>query len=267
VPPFDAATGSGPKPPQDFHSPWGDPSKDKRKGLWLVLFVLVLLGHGLLLVGAKKIPEKKKQTRVEMALVTPPPPPPPPPEVVEEKPQPKKKKKPKPKPKKPPPPPPSNTEPPPEPQKAPPPIVTGISMASTVKSSGFNIRVGNTTYGDMNKEDFVDPSKVKGYRGGQKGWQPVRAGKLSRQAKVRKEVKPKYPLQAVEAEIEGTVVLRIEVTKKGAVRKAKLIRGLGFGLDQAAMAAIKNFVFYPALVDDEKVDSIINYRMTFDLVD
>jgi hypothetical protein len=33
------------------------------------------------------------------------------------------------------------------------------------------------------------------------------------------------------------------------------------------MAAIKNFVFYPALVDDEKVDSIINYRMTFDLVD
>ena len=267
MPPFDAATGSGPKPPQDFYSPWGDPSKDKRKGLWIVLFAVVFLGHGLLLVGAKEIPEKKKQTRVEMALVKPPPPPPP--EVVEEKPQPKKKKKPKPKPKpkKPPPPPPSNTEPPPEPQKEPPPIVTGISIESTVSSSSFKKRVGNTTYGDMNKEDFVDPSKVRNYRGGQKGWDPIRAGNLSRKAKVKKEVKPKYPIQAVEAEIEGTVTIQIHVTKKGAVRKAKVIRGLGFGLDEAAMAAIKNFVFYPALVDDEKVDSIINYRMTFDLVD
>ena len=71
-PPFDAATGSGPKPPQDFYSPWGDPSKDKRKGLWIVLFAVVFLGHGLLLVGAKEIPEKKKQVRVEMALVKPP---------------------------------------------------------------------------------------------------------------------------------------------------------------------------------------------------
>ena len=93
MPPFDAATGSGPKPPQEFYSPWGDPSKDKRKGLWAVLFVVVFLGHGLLLVGADEIPEKKKQTRVEMALVKPPPPPPPPPpEVVEEKPQPKKRR-------------------------------------------------------------------------------------------------------------------------------------------------------------------------------
>ena len=156
----------------------------------LVLFVLVFLLHTLLLVGAKEIPEKQKQIRVEMALVKPPPPPPPPEPVEEKKPEPKKKK---PKKRRPPPP---NQEPPPEPQAEPPPIVTGISMNSTVKSSGFNVRVGNTTYGDMNKEDFVDPSKVKGYR-----WEPVRGSKLSRQAKVKKEVKPKYPIQAVEAEI------------------------------------------------------------------
>ena len=89
-------------------------------------------------------------------------------------------------------------------------------MASTVKSSGFNVR-GNTTYGDMNKEDFVDPSKVRGYRGGKKAGNR-HAGKLSRQAKVKKEVKP-LPPQAVEAEIEGTVILRIEVTKKGQFEK------------------------------------------------
>ena len=33
-----------------------------------------------------------------------------------------------------------------------------------------------------------------------------------------------------------------------------------------ALAAIKNFVHF-RFADDEKVDSIINYKMTFDLVD
>ena len=268
MPPFDAASSPGPKPTKDFHNPWGDASKDQSKLKWLILGALVLGFHALLLVGAKEIQQKKKQTRVEMALVQPPPPPPPPPpEVVEDKPEPKKKK-PKPKPKKPPPPPPSNETPPPEATKEPPLIATGISKSSVVKSSAFNVRVGNTTYGDVNKEDFVDPNKLNPYAGGQKGWQPVRSGKLSRKAKVKKEVKPPYPPQAEEAEIEGTVVLRVEITKTGKVRKAKVVRKLGFGLDEAALEAIKKFPFSPALVEDEPVDSIItNYKITFELID
>ena len=81
-------------------------------------------------------------------------------------------------------------------------------------------------------------------------------------------MKPPYPPQAEEAEIEGTVVLRVEITKTGKVRKAKVVRKLGFGLDEAALEAIKKFTFYPALVEDVPVDSIItNYKITFELID
>ena len=262
MPPFDAASSPKPKPTKsDFHNPWGDSSQERSKLKWVVWFFVVFGFHALLLVGAKEIKEKKTQQRVEMAIYEPPPPPPPPPpEPPQEKAKPKKKKR-KPKLKKPPPPPP-NQPPPTEPPAAPPPIVTGISMASTVKGSGMAVRVGNTTMGDPNKEKFVDPSKVKPYQ-----WSPVRSGKLSRKARVKKEFMAPYPPQAEEAEIEGTVVLRIQVTRKGKVRNAKVIRKLGFGLDEAALAAIKKFKFDPAIVDDEPVDSIIVYKYKFELVD
>ena len=213
--------------------------------------------HALLLVGAKEI-KKEKQQRVEMAIYEPPPPPAPTTGAASEKAKPKRRNE--------------NQSsknrrhrhqpPPPEPPAAPPPIVTGLSLASTVKGSGAAFRVGNTTMGDPNKEKFVDPSKVKPYQ-----WSPVRSGKLSRKARVKKEFMAPYPPQAEEAEIEGTVVLRIQVTRKGKVRNAKVIRKLGFGLDEAALAAIKKFKFDPAIVDDEPVDSIIVYQYKFELVD
>ena len=259
--PFDAATSPKPKPPQkEFHNPWGDVSQERSRLKWVAWFIVVMGFHALLFVGAKEIKEKKKQQRVEMALYEPPPPPPPPPEPAQEKAQPKKKKLKRKRKKLPPPPP--NQPPPPEPQAAPPPLVTGISAGSVVKGSGMAVRVGNTTFGDPNKEKFVDPSKVKAYQ-----WSPVRSGKLSRKARVKKEVIAKYPPQAEEAEIEGTVILKIEVTREGKVRGAKVIRGLGFGLDEAALTAIKRFKFEPALVDDVPVDSKFVYKYKFELVD
>ena len=92
---------------------------------------------------------------------------------------------------------------------------------------------------------------------------PIRAGILQKRAEVEHEVAPKYPKQALQAGIEGTVVLRVAVTKKGNVHSARVLKGLGHGLDQAAIAAIKEFRFEPAIADGKEVDSIIVYKISF----
>ena len=53
--------------------------------------------------------------------------------------------------------------------------------------------------------------------------------------RVLSEFRAPYPAEAKDQGIEGKVVMDILVDQKGVVRKVTLIKGLGFGLDEAAM--------------------------------
>jgi protein TonB len=251
-----------------------EPSKER----WAILGTAIAVAafvHGGLLAGGRALPVPEPQERIEMAIYEPPPPPPPPEPEPEPEPEPPKEKpkppEPKKKPPKPPPeapPPPSNSEPQPDVPEEPPLLATGISMESTVKGSGGpSFRVGNTTYGDPNKEKFVDPNKLKPYTGGKKGWKPVRAAAISKGAVPIKKVKPKYPDKAYVAGVEGKITMRCQVRKDGTVRNARVIKGLGHGLDEAALAAVKKWKFSPAIKDGEKVDSEATCIVTFELFD
>lgn len=59
-------------------------------------------------------------------------------------------------------------------------------------------------------------------------------------------VKPVYPDEARSAEIEGTVVVEAIIDCSGKVSSAKVLTGLGHGLDQAAITAIQKTEFEPA---------------------
>ncbi len=59
-------------------------------------------------------------------------------------------------------------------------------------------------------------------------------------------VSPKYTLQARQAEIEGVVRVQVTVDETGKVIQARVLSGLGYGLDEAAMDAARNMVFTPA---------------------
>ncbi|HMY59708.1 MAG TPA: energy transducer TonB, partial [Pseudomonadota bacterium] len=48
-----------------------------------------------------------------------------------------------------------------------------------------------------------------------------------------------YPEEARAKGIEGNVILRVSVTESGKVHDVKVIKGLGYGLDEAAVAAIR----------------------------
>ncbi len=236
------------------------------------ILVAVVL-HAGIATTTELTPPKKMAERIEMTVYKPPPkppPPPPPPPPPKEKPPPPPPPPPPPSKKPPPPPPPpSNQPPPPEPPKAPVPVVTGISMSSTVKGdSGFQVRVGNTTYGDPNKEKFVDPKEVKPYQGGQPGFKAARASTITREARVVKDYKGPYPRDLSEQGVEGAVVALVEVTKDGGIRNVRLAKSSGNGtLDRLALDYIKRFRFDAAQVDGKPVDSILRYTYRFELYD
>ncbi len=59
-------------------------------------------------------------------------------------------------------------------------------------------------------------------------------------------VQAPYPVDAREAQVEGTVLLLIEVTDSGAVGTVEVLSPAGHGFDEAAMAAARQFTFSPA---------------------
>ncbi|MDF1565762.1 MAG: energy transducer TonB [Deltaproteobacteria bacterium] len=196
----------------------------------------------------------------------PPPPEPEPPKPEPPKPKPKPRPKPPPevvKPDTPPPPPPSNQPPPEAPPKKPVPLVTGISLSSTVgagKGSGMRVAVGNTLYGTPDKKVEVAPEAVQPYVGAEKYIAPHKVTTLPR---VAREVRVPYPEAPRQAGIEGTVKLHLTINHLGAVVKVKVIESVDPELDAAAVRALRQVRFHPATVDGDPVSTEIDYAYTF----
>jgi len=64
--------------------------------------------------------------------------------------------------------------------------------------------------------------------------------------KRKNPVAPKYTLEARQAEIEGVVRVEVQVDETGHVISARVVSGLGYGLDDAALTAAKASTFEPA---------------------
>lgn len=76
---------------------------------------------------------------------------------------------------------------------------------------------------------------------------------------------PEYSTEARNASIEGTVSLELEFTATGEVRVIRIVRGLGYGLDEAARRAALGIRFKPAQSDGRPVDSRATVHITFRL--
>jgi len=58
---------------------------------------------------------------------------------------------------------------------------------------------------------------------------------------IREELK--YPSDALESKIEGTVYLRYNIDYKGTVFSSKILRGVGYGCDEEAQRVVSKFKF------------------------
>ena len=81
--------------------------------------------------------------------------------------------------------------------------------------------------------------------------------------RVVSEFRDPYPKEAKEKGIEGKVILEILIDNEGRVRKATLIDGPGYGLNEVALASIKKFKFAPAKIGDQTVAVVIRYGINF----
>jgi protein TonB len=75
--------------------------------------------------------------------------------------------------------------------------------------------------------------------------------------------KPAYPLEARRANIEGEVVLRVDITATGDLKNIEVAKGIGHGCDEAAMAALRHSKMSPAYVGDKAVSVRVQIPFMF----
>ena len=101
--------------------------------------------------------------------------------------------------------------------------------------------------------------------GGGTGGGPFRPGSGIDPPRLLKEVKATYTEEARRQGITGNVVLEIVVTREGTVDSVSVLRGLGGGLDQRAVAAVREWRFAPARRRGEPVDVVVEVAVEFAL--
>jgi len=79
------------------------------------------------------------------------------------------------------------------------------------------------------------------------------------------KVEPQYSEEARKERISGIVILEVVIDKTGSVRDAVVLKPLPFGLDQAALDAVKQWKFRPGMMNGEPVDVIFNLTVNFRL--
>jgi protein TonB len=82
-----------------------------------------------------------------------------------------------------------------------------------------------------------------------------------------KEVKPRYTAEAREKKIQGIVELEAVVLEDGTVGDVTITKSLDdtYGLDQAAVAAMTQWLFKPGEKDGKAVRVLVQIEMSFTL--
>jgi periplasmic protein TonB len=101
--------------------------------------------------------------------------------------------------------------------------------------------------------------------GGGTGGGPYRPGSGIEAPRLLKEVRADYTEEARQANVEGDVLLEIVVTHDGNVGDVRILRRLGSGLDQRAVAAVRQWRFAPARRLGAPVDVIVQVSVEFKL--
>ena len=236
----------------------------RRRRLGLVIAgVLALSAHGLVAAGASLLSaEQKAEIRRRLRLDI---------NIKKPKPKPKKKEaeKPKPKPK----PKPkrrkrrkidftkkrSQPKPAPKPMEEPPPPVFGVNLSSTsATGTGITVSVGNTLTIDPAKSSKAKPKPFRPTPTQELSTRP----KLSRSAMRKLQALP-YPPKAMEMDLEGRVLLQLDIDEKGRVIAVRVLKDPGADLGAAAKRMFKKIRFRPATVNGEPVASRVRFKYAF----
>ncbi|MEO7275659.1 MAG: energy transducer TonB [Vicinamibacterales bacterium] len=174
---------------------------------------------------------------------------------------------------------PAEVEPPPAPQPDPAPVMapvaarasdqndrTGVpaDVAPEPASQGSGVGGGAGT-GSGSGLGEGDGSGIGAGSNGGTGGGPYRPGSGVTPPALLKEVKPDYTEDARRRGVTGDVELEIVVRRDGSVGEVRLMRGLGAGLDQRAIDAVRQWRFAPARRQGAPVDVVVEVAVEFTL--
>lgn len=90
--------------------------------------------------------------------------------------------------------------------------------------------------------------------------------KLTRRPRVIFQVEPEYSEPARKAHLQGSVKLRIDVSPDGRAINIRVLEGMGMGLDEAAIEAVKRWRFEPATMGNQPVVAPATIEVGFHLL-
>ena len=135
------------------------------------------------------------------------------------------------------------------------------SLEPETKAAGFEIQREAPSL--INKLD-VDPALEAGPGLGGVDFESE-PGVTNPQYKFR--VEPKYPDSAKKAEKEGEVLLQATIDENGVPQDIKALTNLGFGLEEAAIEALRKTTFRPAMKGGEPISKQVSIPYKFTLKD
>jgi protein TonB len=159
----------------------------------------------------------------------------------------------------------ASAEPPPA-DPAPP--VAGLSPDSTLAhAAGPALPTGNTLLARATAGQRSVSARTPGgvAKGAQNASQDYSANKRRTEAKLQQGVVPEYPREAKRAGVEGVVILLLSIDERGVVSSAKVLKGLGHGLDESALRAARQTRWSPATLGPSAVKSTRAFNVRFSL--
>ena len=133
----------------------------------------------------------------------------------------------------------------------------GSTIASSGKGDGRSSGKGAIATGGFASEQVAQST-------GPKIVQPD-TGAASTPVEITFKPNPAYTDEARSMKLEGEVLLEVSFSASGTLHVNRVVRGLGHGLDETAIAAANKIRFKPALRGGQPVDSTAIVHVTFQL--
>jgi TonB family protein len=144
-------------------------------------------------------------------------------------------------------------------------VVTAFLLVATIAGSRlmFATTKPATT---IEKVDVALPNVQEQDKKDQDKETDADVGKDVKPPKLIKKVEPVYPDEAKKAGIEGTVTVEATTDDKGRVQKVKVLKSIP-ELDQAAVDAVKQWVYEPMVIDGKPHGVVFTIACRFSLED
>ena len=143
-------------------------------------------------------------------------------------------------------------------------------IKGTIASAGFGNGIAQAGQGDGRSNGRGATVQTAGFSAQQVSQGPIRAqqaqtGPATTPVEIISKPNPVYTEEARQLKLQGEVLLEVLFGSDGHVHVNRVVRGMGHGLDEAAISAANKIRFKPAQHYDQPVDSTAVVHVVFQL--